>query len=319
MSLSPQDLKQLFRRLLLIRRFEEEAFRLAVAGKFANYHGGMGQEAIPVGACYGLKPTDNTMITHRGLGVLLTRGVPVGEIFAGLYAKESCPTRGRHPIFHMAAPELGILAGTTMVGSVIPLATGAALAARIQGKSDVTISFFGDGSVNRGDFHEGINLGAVRKLPIVYFCENNFYAKSMPLEASTAGGNIVSRAQGYGLPSEVVDGNDVVAVYEATQRAVARARAGDGPTFIECLTYRWTPHSTAGDREFSRTDEELAGWKAKCPVMRLRKQLIAAGHASAQELDAVDLDIQREVAEGVEFAEAAPYAAPGVALENVYL
>ncbi|MCZ6849231.1 MAG: thiamine pyrophosphate-dependent dehydrogenase E1 component subunit alpha, partial [Alphaproteobacteria bacterium] len=213
---------------------------------------------------------------------------------------------------------LGILAGTSIVGSGIPLATGAALATKLTRRNDVTISFFGDGAVNRGDFHEGINLAAIWKLPIVFFCENNFYAKSMPLAKSTAGGSILARAGGYGVPGRLVDGNDVVAVLNATQDAVLRARGGEGPTLIECETYRWTPHSTAGNREFARTAEELAEWKARCPVRRLQERLIEKGHATDEQLKKFDQEIQAEVEEAVAFAESAPYAAADVALENVY-
>jgi len=318
MALNAKDLKELHRIILLIRRFEETAFEKALEGAYDNYHGGMGQEANPAGVCYGLRKTDMTMITHRGLGVLIARGISVKDIFAGLYAKEPSPTRGRIPIYHMAEPSLGVLGGTSMVGSVIPLAVGSALATRLRGRDDVTISFFGDGAVNRGDFHEGINLASVRKLPIVFFCENNFYAKSVPLAESTAGGSIVARAGSYGIPGERIDGNDVIAVHETVQAAVARARAGEGPTLIECETYRWMPHSTAGDREFARTEEELAQWKAKCPLERLEKRLLEEGHMTEDELKTVDDAIKKEVTEAVEFAEAAPYAAPDVALENVY-
>ena len=318
MSLSPEDLVEMYRKLLLIRCFEEVAFRLAQEGKFANYHGGLGQEAIPVGVCHGLASSDMTMITHRGLGVLIARGVTVKAVMAGLYAKAPSPTLGRTPIYHMAEPSLGILAGTSMVGSGIPLATGAALATKLTRRNDVTISFFGDGAVNRGDFHEGLNLAAVWNLPIVFFCENNFYAKSMPLAKSTAGGSILARAYGYGIPGRLVDGNDVVAVLKATQEAVLRARGGEGPTLIECETYRWTPHSTAGDREFARTAEELAEWKARCPVKRLQKRLLEKGHATREQLKKLDQGIKAEVQEAVAFAESAPYAAADVGLENVY-
>lgn len=318
MSLSSSDLKEMHRKMVLVRHFEEVAFELAMAGKYANYHGGMGQEAVPAGVSHGLTRDDMTMITHRGLGVLIARGVSVKEVFAGLYAKGPSPTRGRIPIYHMGEPKLGILAGTSMVGSVVPLATGAALATKLDKRKDVTISFFGDGAVNRGDVHEGINLASVWKLPIVFFCENNFYGKSMPLHESTAGGSIVARAVGYGIPGKLIDGNDVIAVYEATQEAVARARDGGGPTFIECQTYRWTPHSTAGAREFARTEEELNQWKKRCPILRLEKHLLEQAIATRAELDAVHDLARAEVDAAVQFAEAAPYAEPAVALENVY-
>lgn len=318
-DLTTRQLKEMYRQMLLIRRFEEVAFEKALAGNYANYHGAMGQEAIPVGACFGLTPEDGTMITHRGLGVLIVRGITVRDVFAGLYARADSPTRGRIPVYHMGEPKLGVLTGTSMVGSVIPLATGKALANKLDKNNNIVISFFGDGAANRGDFHEGINLAAVWKLPIIFFCENNFYAKSMPLEKSTAGGSIIKRADGYGLPSMLVDGNDVFAVYDATKQAIARAREGGGPTFIECETYRWTPHSTAGDREFARTDEELASWKAKCPVRRLGAFLLESGRAPQEELNTFDEAARVEVEDAIDWVEKASDPAPEVALENVYV
>lgn len=318
-DLTTRQLNEMYRQMLLIRRFEEVAFEKALAGNFANYHGAMGQEAIPVGACFGLTPEDGTMITHRGLGVLIVRGITVRDVFAGLYGRADSPTRGRIPVYHMGEPKLGVLTGTSMVGSVIPLATGKALANKLDKNNNVVISFFGDGAANRGDFHEGINLAGVWKLPIVFFCENNFYAKSMPLEKSTAGGSIIKRADGYGLPSMLVDGNDVLAVYDATKQAIARAREGGGPTFIECETYRWTPHSTAGDREFARTDEELASWKEKCPVRRLEAFLLESGRASQEELNTFDEAARVEVEDAIDWVEKASDPAPEVAFENVYV
>lgn len=318
-GLTTRQLKEMYGQLSLIRRFEEVAFEQALAGKYANYHGAMGQEAIPVGACFGLTPEDGTMITHRGLGVLIVRGITVRDVFAGLYGRADSPTRGRIPVYHMGKPKLGVLTGTSMVGSVIPLATGKALANKLDKNNNVVISFFGDGAANRGDFHEGLNLAGVWNLPIVFFCENNFYAKSMPLEKSTAGGSIIKRADGYGLPSMLVDGNDVLAVYDATEQAIARAREGGGPTFIECETYRWTPHSTAGDREFARTDEELASWKARCPVRRLESLLLESGKASQEELKALDEAARAEVEEAIDWVEKAVDPAPEVATERVYV
>jgi pyruvate dehydrogenase E1 component alpha subunit len=308
----------MYRQLLLIRRFEEEAFRLALAGKFSNYHAGLGQEAVPVGCCFSLNKKDKTMITHRGLGVLLIRGISPRDVMSGLYANGASPTRGRIPIYHLAEPDLGILAGTTMVGSVIPLAAGAALAAKLNKSDEVIISFFGDGAVNRGDFHEGINLAAIWKLPIVFVCENNFYAKSMSIHESTAGADIAGRARSYDIPGVKVDGNDVFAMYEAAQTAIKRAKAGEGPTLIEAQTYRWTPHSTAGDREFSRTQEELATWKQKDPVARLAKVLLEGKHTNQATLDGLDKTIQAEVQAAIRFAEEAPPPPAEAAFENVY-
>ena len=316
--LESHALIELCKSLILIRRFEEAAFQQALAGKYSNYHSGMGQEAIPVGACYGLRKSDKTMITHRGLGVLLMRGVPAKMVMAGLYAKGPSPTRGRIPIYHLAEPSLGVIAGTTMVGSVIPLAAGAALAHKLRKTDDVVISFFGDGAVNRGDFHEGLNLAAIWKLPIVYICENNFYAKSMSVSESTAGADIAGRAKSYAIPGLVVDGNDVLAVYEVVQEAIKRARQGSGPTLIEAQTYRWTPHSTVGDREFSRTKEEIEAWKKKDPLERFTRMLLDKNVADRKQLDAIDEQLQGEIREAVAFAESAPPPEPQVAFENVY-
>lgn len=317
MGLSLKDHVEMYRRMLLIRRFDEEAFRLAEAGKYANYHASIGQEAISVGVCYGLTPGDGTMITHRGLGVLLMRGITLKEVFAGLYAKAPSPTRGRIPIYHMGRPDVGMLASTSMVGSVIPLAVGDALAAKLAKQDRVTITFFGDGAANRGDFHEGLNLAGIWRLPIVFVCENNFYAKSMSVSASTAGGSIVARASSYGFPGERVDGNDVLAVHEVAQKAIARARQGEGPTLLECQTFRWVPHSTAGTREFAHR-RELAQWKARCPLERLKGRLLAHAGATAEQLQKMDDEIRAEVAQAIEFAEASPYAPGEVAVENVY-
>ena len=317
MSLSSEKLIELYQTMLSIRRFEEVALLKAKEGLYANYHSGMGQEAIPAGVCSNLKTEDKTMITHRGLGVLLARGISFEQLFSGLFAKQTSPTRGRIPIYHMGAPDLGILAGTSMVGSVVPLAVGSALADQLEGNDNVTISFFGDGAVNRGDVHEGMNLACVRKLPIVFFCENNLFAKSTPIEASTAGGSIVARAQGYGIDGYCIDGNDVITIKEVSQKAIERARFGDGPTFIECKTYRWAPHSTAGDREFARTKSELIKWQKKCPIKRLEKVLLGIDVIAGQ-LKKIDEEIGSELNKAIKSAEDAPHAHIAIAAENVY-
>jgi acetoin:2,6-dichlorophenolindophenol oxidoreductase subunit alpha len=318
MQLKRDDLLKMYRGLLLIRRFEEEAFRLALEGKYSNYHAGLGQEAVPVGACYGLTKQDKTMITHRGLGVLLMRGISARSVMSGLYANGASPTRGRIPIYHLAEPDLGILAGTTMVGSVIPLAVGGALSAKLKKSKEVVISFFGDGAVNRGDFHEGINLAAIWKLPIVFVCENNFYAKSMSIHESTAGADIAGRSRSYDIPGHKIDGNNVLDVYETMQVAIKRAREGLGPSLVEAQTYRWTPHSTAGDREFSRTKEELELWKSKDPVARLAKVILEKNHASDRVLNEMDETIKSEVQDAIQFAESAPPPPLEAAFDNVY-
>jgi TPP-dependent pyruvate/acetoin dehydrogenase alpha subunit len=313
-----EELLDIYKIMVLSRRFQEEATALSDAGKFENYHAGIGQEAVGVAACFKLRPTDLVLPHYRGIGPLLVKGYTPRQLMAGLYGTGDSPTRGRTPIFHVGDLERGVLSTTSIVGAIIPFGAGSALASTLHGTDEVTVAIFGEGAANRGDFHEGLNLAALWHLPVVFVCENNFYAKSSPIAKTTAGGAIWRRAASYGIPGEVVDGNDVEAIGAAMDRAVSRAREGEGPTLLECQTYRWTAHSTLAPEESSRSDEELERWKAKCPIDRLARRLIALGAADEDTLRSIDMAARAAVADCVAFAEQSPFAPPEVGLAHVY-
>lgn len=318
MVFSSAELLQIYGIMVLTRRFQEAAIRQSELGRFSNYHAGIGQEAVGIGACFKLRPTDMLLPHYRGVGALLVRGFTPRQIMAGLYAKSDSPTLGRTPFYHVGDLAKGVLCTTSLVGSIIPLGAGSGLASKMGKTTEVTIVIFGDGAANRGDFHEGINLAAIWKLPVVYICENNFYSKSTPTEKTTAGGSIWKRAASYAIPGEVVDGNDVEAVGAAVERAIERARAGEGPTLLECQTYRWNYHSTIAKTEFARTEAEIARWKEKCPVKGLARRLKTLKAADDAALDALDTAAVEAVEDAVVFAEASPFAPAELALANVY-
>lgn len=312
------ELLDIFRIMVLARRFQEAAITLSESGKFDNYHAGIGQEAVGIGVCFKLRPSDVVLPHYRGVGALLVRGFTPRQIMAGLYGTGDSPTRGRTPIFHVGDLDKGVLSTTSIVGATLPFGAGSALASKLRRTDEVTVAIFGEGAANRGDFHEGLNLAAIWKLPVVFVCENNFYAKSSPIEHTTAGGTVWRRAASYGMPGEMVDGNDVDAIGAAMDRAVSRARDKQGPSLIECQTYRWCAHSTLAPVESARPDEEVARWKARCPITRLASRLTALGLADAQTLREVDNAARAAVIDCIAFAERSPFAAPTVGLANVY-
>lgn len=317
MTLNSSDLIGMYRLMLLTRRFEEKALQLSHEGKFSNYHSCLGQEALGVGACYNLRADDIVYPSYRGVAVRFTRGFTPKEIMLGLFHRRDSPARGKIPIHHTPRIDRGVYGTTAMQGSIPPIAVGAALASRFLKTDQISICFFGDGGSNRGDFHEGLNLAAIWKLPVVFVCENNLFAKSMPVSRSTATGQIWRRAEAYGIPGERIDGNDAEAMNTAVTKAVERARRSEGPTLLECMSYRWEYHSTEGDRE-KEWAAGLATWKAKCPVERLANRLIADKLTDEAALGRLREEIDREIDDAARFAEASPAAVPEEALENVY-
>ncbi len=318
MVYTDEQLLEIFEVMVLARRFQEAAITLSESGKFDNFHAGIGQEAVGVAASYKLRPSDFVFPHYRGVGTLLVRGFTPRQIMAGLYGTADSPTRGRMPIFHVGDLAKGVLSTTSIVGAIIPFGAGSALASKLRRTDEVTVAIFGEGAANRGDFHEGLNLAAIWKLPVIFVCENNFYAKSSPIEKTTAGGSVWRRAAAYGIPGELVDGNDVEAIGEVMDRAIARARSRQGPSLIECQTYRWTAHSTLAPNESSRSDEELAHWKARCPITRLGNRLTTLGLADAHTLQAIDDAALATVRDCIGFAEGSPLDAPEVGLTHVY-
>ena len=276
----------------------------------------VGEEAVAVGACSAIHTDDYITSTHRGHGHLIAKGGRLDRAMAELYARETGYCKARGGSMHIAAPELGMLGANGIVGAGIPIATGAALSAKYQKNGRVAVCFFGDGASNQGTFHEALNIAAAFRLPAVYVCENNLYGVGTRQCDVRNLEDIAVRASSYGMPGVVVDGNDVEAVHAAVLEAADRGRRGEGPTLIECKTYRHYTHFT-GEPDTYRPKAEVEQWKAKDPIKRYHGKLVDEGVA-AEELDAVRAEVEREVADAVAFAERSPRPTPESALEDVY-
>jgi pyruvate dehydrogenase E1 component alpha subunit len=303
----------------LMREVEERIERkLYRQGKIVGgVYVGRGQEAIPVGVGLTAEPEDVFFPSHRDLALFFIRGIHPRHIFAQYMGRVGGLTRGKDGNMHMGDLRRNIVAIISAMAASVPVAAGAALALKYKGTRNVAYVFFGDGATSRGDWHEGINLAAVQKVPLVLVCNNNQYAYSTPLEKQMACAHVADRAPGYGIPAEIVDGNDVFAIYEAAQRAVAHARAGLGPYMIECKTFRMTGHSAhdAADYVPKHLWEE---WAKKDPIVRLERTLLERGWADAKTVEEVRARIRSEVDEAVEWAEKSPYPDPSELLDNVY-
>ncbi len=318
MELNQKELLEMYRWMVLGRIFEEQTVELLKLGKLIGFHHpNVGQEAVDVGTCYNLRRDDTIQPTHRGKLKYLMKGVDIKIMMAGMFGRANGSGKGRGPASHSGDNSVGLLAGTGLIGSGIPISTGAALAMKLMKKDSVALHFFGDGASNRGDFHESLNMAGVMKLPIVYVCDNNCYAISTAATCAMAIQDIAVRASGYGFPGLVVDGNDVLAVYEATQTAIARARRGEGPTLIECKTYRWMGHNMS-DPELYRTAGEIEAWKKKCPVKRFEGVLRKKNLLDDAKIQEVDKSVKEEIEEAVRFAEGSPLPQPEDTLLDVY-
>jgi pyruvate dehydrogenase E1 component alpha subunit len=301
-----------------IRRFEEAVDDLFARGLMhGTMHLSIGQEASATGACLALRTDDAITSTHRGHGHCIAKGADLTRMMAELLAKETGYCRGRGGSMHIADTATGNLGANGIVAGGIPIAAGAALAYQLRGEDRVVACFFGDGAANEGAFHEAVNLAAIWKLPVVFICENNKYGMSFSTEKSMAIENISERAAGYGIPGVTVDGNDLDAVHEAVSAAVARARAGEGPTLVENLTYRWKGHSKS-DKNLYRTKEEIAEWRSKDPILRFEAQVKASGVLSDEEVQAVRTQAMEQMRNAVREANAAPDADPSDLLDAVF-
>jgi TPP-dependent pyruvate/acetoin dehydrogenase alpha subunit len=249
---------------------------------------------------------------------MIAKGMDMGRILAELMGRVDGYCRGKSGT-HMACFELGVLGKTGIVGAGLPIAVGAALSAKMRGSGQIVACFFGEGASNTGAFHEALNMAAVWRLPVVFVCENNLYDMYTPYLEVTSVANIADRASAYGMPGEVVDGQDVLAVYEAARRAVARARRGDGPSLLECKTYRWYGHFAGDEHHYGgyRSVEEVEAWRARCPIRGLREYAISKG-IPAEELDLIEERVRAKVEEAERFALGSPEPGPRVALEDVY-
>src|SRR5438270_5319032 len=304
---SPEQLLDLFRKMLLIRRCEEQLARSHQRGLIHGAcHTYVGEEAIAAGVCAHLTAEDVVFSTHRGHGHALAKGVPPRELFAELFGRATGCSRGRGGSMHLFSPEVGMMGTSGIVGPCILQAAGAGYAFKLLKTDRVAVAFFGDGAVNNGAFHEGLNMASIWKLPVLFVCENNQYATEVPFRYAAGNPSVANRGAAYGMPGVAVDGNDVAAVALAAKEAVQRARSGGGPTLIECKTYRTRPHAEGmGDYTY-RTREEVADWRERCPIKRLRAVLVADKLATGAELDAIDAEILNQVNAASQQAEQAP-------------
>jgi pyruvate dehydrogenase E1 component alpha subunit len=280
-------------------------------------HLSIGQEASATGACMALRDDDAITSTHRGHGHCIGKGADLTRMMAELLAKETGYCRGRGGSMHIADVATGNLGANGIVGGGIPIAAGAALAYQLRGEDHVVACFFGDGATNEGAFHEAVNLAAIWKLPVVFICENNKYGMSFSTEKSMAVDTIAERASAYGIPGVGVDGNDVAAVYDVVHAAVERARAGDGPTLVESLTYRHKGHSKS-DKNLYRTREEISEWRDKDPILQFEGVVRERGLLSDEEIQAVRTEAMESIRNAVRTANAAPDADPSDLLDAVF-
>ena len=309
----------LYRVMRTIRSFEERSTQLFGENKiWGTIHSYAGEEAIAAGVCAHLRDDDWITSTHRGHGHCIAKGADLGKMFAELLGRETGYCRGRGGSMHIADTSKGNLGANGIVGGGIPIATGAALTAQQLGTDQVAVSFFGDGAANQGTFHESLNLAAIWKLPVIYVCENNQYAESLPVKRAFAIENIAVRAGGYGMPGVRVDGRDVRAVHEAAGEAVSRARSGKGPTLLVADSYRHEGHYYGDPRKY-QTKDEIEGWRKRFdPIVDARAWIVADRLASETDLAAIDKSVAGEIDRAVAWAEQGPLASPIRLPEDVY-
>jgi TPP-dependent pyruvate/acetoin dehydrogenase alpha subunit len=317
-SLDSESLVGLYRTMRLIRRFEETVNELYLQGRIpSTLHLYIGQEAVAAGVCAALHPDDYLLSTHRPHGHALAKGVPARAIMAELFGKATGTCKGRGGSMHVGDMAVGMLPAIAIVGANVPITAGAALACRMQGNGRVAVAFSGDGAANEGAWHEGLNAAAIWRLPAVFVCENNLYAASTPFRTAFNIERIADRASAYGMAGVTVDGNDVLAVYTAAQTAVARARAGEGPTLLECLTYRQCGHSRSDPRTY-RTREEEAEWLTRDPLPRLRGVLQSDENVGEEKLQSVEAGVEDEITDAIDYAEASPVPSPAGIADDVF-
>jgi len=318
MALSTETLMEHYRRMRRIRVFEEKLAELVNAGRLAGFlHLYAGQEAVAVGVCAHLGDRDHLASTHRGHGHCIAKGVDVRGMMAELFGRASGICKGKGGSMHIADLDKGMLGANGIVGAGVPLAVGAALTARVKKTGGVAVAMFGDGASNQGQFHEALNLAAVWKLPALFVVENNGYGEATPMEFVTAVRDIAVRAASYGMPGVIADGMDFFDVYAKANEAIARARRGDGPTLLECKTYRYFGHYV-GDNVKYRTKEETERWRERDPLAAFEKRAVADGVMEPGNLRRIDAEVATEIEAAVAAAEAAPLPGPDDVLTDVY-
>lgn len=317
-DLNEADLHRLYRAMLFSRRVDERMTKLQRQGRIGFFVGSTGEEAAIVGSAFALEKQDWLVPCYREAAGAFVRGYPLYDFLCQVYGNSEDRMKGRQMPCHWGSAELRLTVVSSPVGSQIPHATGLAMAAKILGKPEVALTYFGDGATSTGDFHVACNFAGVFKAPVVFFCRNNRYAISVPVSKQTASLNLVSKAEGYGIEGVQVDGNDVLAVYAVTAQAVRRARSGEGPTLIEAMTYRQGAHSTSDDPRAYRSDEEVAEWVEKDPITRFRNYLLGRGLWSPERDEALEEEIREEIQTTLDRVEGFPPPDPATLFEDVF-
>jgi pyruvate dehydrogenase E1 component alpha subunit len=319
MVINKEELVHMYTRMLTIRRFEERAaleyHKGVIPGVIHSY---IGQEAIAVGVCANLRLEDRIVSNHRGHGHCIAKGADLKRMMAEIFGKKTGYCKGKGGSMHIADFSIGMLGANGIVAAGLPIAIGSALAAQLEGGDRVSVVFFGDGACQEGEFHESLNLASMWKLPILFACENNLYGGGMRTLDFMPVEDIGVRAASYAMPGIGVDGNDLIAVYEATEKAVDRARAGEGPSLLEFKTYRWRSHFESDTITDLRPPEELEAWKKKCPIAGLKRKLLEKELINLEELEAIDTQIMSETEKAVKFAVNSPFPDPEDALEGIF-
>ena len=318
-GLTKDRLLALYRNMLVVRLCEQQFVKAHQMGLIPGpCHTYVGEEAIATGVCAHLNHDDVVFSTHRGHGHALSKGVPPKEVMAELFGREGGCSRGRGGSMHLFSPEVGMMGTSGIVGPCILQAAGGGYSFKILNVDRVSVAFFGDGAVNNGAFHEGLNLAEIYKLPVLFVCENNQFATEVAFEYATRNTDVASRGAAYDIPAEGVDGNDVEAVYAAAERAVERARSGHGPTLIEGRTYRTRPHAEGmGDGGY-RSADDIESWKQRDPISVFRARIVNRGDAKESEVDAIDAEVEELIAEAFEYARESAFPDPASATDTVY-
>jgi TPP-dependent pyruvate/acetoin dehydrogenase alpha subunit len=306
--------------MVLIRRFDQLAMELRLADRiYGVVHPYVGEEAIATGVCANLGPEDRITSTHRGHGHCIAKGADINRMMAELFGRRDGYCKGKGGSMHIADFDVGMLGANGIVGAGFPIAAGAALAAQFDGNGKVAACFFGDGATGAGAFHESMNISSIWKLPVIWVCENNGWAVDTPIVAGLANSDVATFAHAYGVPGISVDGNDVLAVDEAARTAVARARAGDGPTLLECKTWRRHQHALRDAIQQDRRPADVAAdWANRDPIERYEHWLTQQGLLNVEQAAEIRDSVERDLAAAVDFAEASPFPAPEEALEDVF-
>lgn len=309
-DISSATLRALYVTMLRIRKFEEKVaeFLYPDPEMVCPVHLCIGQEAVAAGVCANLQRDDYVFSTHRSHGHYIAKGGSIKALMAELYGKATGCSRGRGGSMHLASPDIGLPGSSAIVAGTVPLAVGAALAFSMQGRDTVSVAFFGDGAVGEGVWYESLNFASLRKLPVIFVCENNLYSTHMPVSACLANTNISKKAEAFNMPGIRIDGNNVVEVYKVTKGVIEDARSGKGPTLIECMTYRWRGHVGPHDDldKGLRSKEELDYWMGRCPIKRLEKFLLDHSIISELEEHQICRDIEEEIEKAVAFAKKSP-------------